>query len=158
MRAALCPGRTYKGPSAVSPGGAISNACSTWRHSAWGWDIPGAGGGARGQQGAQQSPRGGSEPDNRENTQGAGKTVLSYGDPRNCETHALELLVRTHAVQIRVLHPGPCVAVVESGPGRGCRKVRGRKVSPRRRWLLGECVQRRRHSWGQRPRRVTCVQ
>lgn len=158
VRASLCPGRTYKGPSALSPGGAISKACCTRRHSAWGL------GHTRGWRrclwpagGAVQSPRGGSGSDNRENTQGPGKTVLSYGDPWNCEAHPLKLLVRPHAVQILVLHPGPCGVLVESGSGRGCCKVRSRKMSPRRRRLLGECIQRR-YSCGQRPHRVTCVE
>ena len=86
-----------------------------------------------------------------------GELFLPYGDPQNCEAHPLELLVRRHAAQIRVPHPGPRGVVVESRLGRGCWKARSRKVSPRRRWLLGESVQRRRYSCGQRPRRVTCV-
>lgn len=158
MRAALCPGRAYEAPQPSLPGvpSAMPAAHGATLHG--GWDIPGAGGGARGQHGAQCRVPEGLLSRTTGKTLRALGTVLSYGDPRDCETHALELLARPHAVQIRVLHPGPCVAVVESGSGRGCWKVRGRKVSPRRRRLLGECVQRRRHSWGQRPLRVTCAE
>ena len=54
-----------------------------------GWDIPGAGGGACGQQGVQCRVPQGVLGQTTWQTLGDGETVFPYGDPRNCEAHPL---------------------------------------------------------------------
>ena len=157
MRHPCAQGGPTKAPQPSLPGVPSSMPAVQGATLHGGWDIPGAGGGACVQQGAQCRVPQGVLGQTTGQTLGSGETVLSYGDPQNCKAHPLELLVRQHAAQIRVPHPGPRGVVVESRLGRGCWKVRSRKVSPRRRWLLGESVQRRRYSCGQRPCRVMCV-
>lgn len=128
-----------------------------------GWGIPGTEGGARGQQGHSAESQTGCwarQRGNHSGLQDPGQTVPPDGNPRPCEAPLQELLVLLphHEVQIWVPLPGPCGILVESGSGRGCWKVRSQKVSPRRRWLLGESVLRTRPNCGQRPHRVTCAE
>lgn len=87
-----------------------------------------------------------------ETTEGAGKTVLPEGELIPVRPVALEPLVGPHAVPIRVPPPRPRGLLAKVPSRRGCWKVRGREVSPRRRWLLRESVWRTRNSCGPGPR------